>query len=69
MELKTTAQVREALRAVPRAEWDALAEQSGVPRSTMEKIAYGVTANPSFEATANLIHALEQRAQDSPTPS
>lgn len=62
MELTTTVQVREAIRALPRSEWDALAEASRVPRSTIEKIAYGVTENPGFDSTIAIAKALLQRA-------
>lgn len=62
MELATTAQIREAIRAIPRAEWDALALESGVPRSTIEKIAYGVTSNPSYDGTVSLAETLKRRA-------
>jgi hypothetical protein len=61
MELQTSDKVREALRGIPRAEWDALAIDSGVPRSTIEKIAYGVTANPSFDSMVGIVEALKRR--------
>lgn len=64
MELTTIAQVKDAIRAIPRADWDALAEQSGVPRSTIEKIAYGVTSNPSFDSMVGLVGALQRRAKE-----
>lgn len=54
-------ELREALRAIPRAEWPALAQASGVARSTIEKIAYGVTANPSHASATALIDALRNR--------
>jgi predicted transcriptional regulator len=59
--LETSEKVREALRRIPRAEWDALAADSGVPRSTIEKIAYGVTANPSFDSMVGIVEALRRR--------
>lgn len=61
MALTTTAQVREAIRSIPRDEWDSLAADSGVPRSTIEKIAYGVTANPSFDSISGIVGALSRR--------
>lgn len=61
MELRTVDEIREALRKVPRAEWDSLSQASGVPRSTLEKIAYGVTERPSFDAAAALGRALIER--------
>lgn len=63
MELTTTAQVSEALRALPRSEWDAIARASGVPRSTIEKIAYGVTENPGFDSTTAVARALNDHAR------
>lgn len=65
MQLTTTAQIRAAIRAIPRGEWDALSVASGVPRSTIEKIAYGVTTNPSFDATVGLAAALAKRVAPS----
>ncbi len=67
MELNTTAQIREAILALPRAEWDALAQESGVPRSTVEKIAYGVTVNPGFDKMAGLVLAMKKRSVSSPS--
>lgn len=64
MDLNTTNEVREAIRAIPRAEWDALAQLSGVPRSTIEKIAYGVTANPSFDSMVGIVQAIRARTDD-----
>jgi len=61
MELETADKVREALREIPRAEWDALETDSGVSRSTIEKIAYGVTAKPSFDSIVRLVGALKRR--------
>lgn len=61
--LTTTAQVRDAILALPRAEWDALSIESEVPRSTIEKIAYAVTQNPAFDTVVSLAQALERRAQ------
>lgn len=63
MELTNTAQVRDAIRAIPRAEWDGLATESGVPRSTIEKIAYGVTSNPGFDSMVGIVDALKRRAK------
>jgi hypothetical protein len=48
----------EALLAMPREEWDALADKTEVPRSTIEKIAYRVTSNPSFASVERLRVAL-----------
>lgn len=61
MELTNTAQIRAAIREIPRSEWDALARASEVPRSTIEKIAYGVTENPSFDSMIALAAVLRRR--------
>ena len=61
MELTTTSQIRDAIKAIPRAEWPALSSESGVPQSTIEKIAYGVTTNPSFDSAVGLVEALKRR--------
>ena len=57
-------QVRVALRAIPRDDWDAFASESGIPRSTVEKIAYGVTKNPAFDTMAGIIAALNRRSRE-----
>jgi hypothetical protein len=69
MDLMTTAQIRSAVKAIPRTEWDALSTDSGVPRSTIEKIAYGVTSNPGYDATVALAGALKRRSERPPAPS
>ena len=66
MELNTTEQVAAAIKAVPRDDWDDLALESGVPRSTLEKIAYAVTTNPSFDTMVGLVEALKRRANGQP---
>jgi N-glycosylase/DNA lyase len=57
----TIEQVRRQLNKLPRAEWDRLAVQSGVPRSTLEKYAYGVTKRASFDVVVRLAKALRKR--------
>lgn len=49
------------LVAIPRSEWTQLALDSGVPRSTIEKIAYRVTKRPSFTTISNLFTTLRKR--------
>lgn len=63
MELNTTSKIRDRLKTIPRSEWPALSAESGVPPSTIEKIAYGVTANPGFDNAIGLAEALERRAR------
>jgi transcriptional regulator with XRE-family HTH domain len=57
----TIERIAAALLAMPRADWEALATRSGVPRSTIEKIAYGITSNPSFDTIERLSGALNGR--------
>jgi N-glycosylase/DNA lyase len=64
MALETLPEIRDALRALPRASWKWLAEDSGVPPSTIEKIAYGVTENPSFEPVRRLIASIQRMQQE-----
>ena len=61
MELQTTASIRAALMALPRAEWDVISAETGVPRSTIEKIAYGVTEAPNYDQAMLLATELRQR--------
>ncbi len=61
MEPTSIAGLSAALLALPRDDWDALWVATGVPRSTIEKIAYGVTTNPSFKSVAALTEELQRR--------
>lgn len=54
----TIEEVREAILAVPRADWGALAERSEVPLSTIEKVAYGVSKKPGYETITSITAAL-----------
>lgn len=61
MELSTIAEVRLALRQMQRKAWMEIAEESGVPPSTVEKIAYGVTTNPKLDTFEPLRAAVQKR--------
>lgn len=69
MALETADEVRAVLKALGRASWQALHEHSGVPISTIEKIAYGVVDNPGYDATVRLVAAIEIAQQGAQAPS
>jgi hypothetical protein len=48
--------LRADLRAATRSSWRGLAESSGVGETTIEKIVYGITSNPTID-TYNAIRA------------
>lgn len=58
MEIDLHQYVVRELRARGRASWPTIAQASGVPTSTVEKIAYGVTANPRVGAIQALASTL-----------
>lgn len=54
------------LEATPRSEWDHIAVESGVPRSTIEKVVYRITKRPSFETIDSLEKVLRRRRNGAP---
>ncbi len=57
MHTSPTAQLRERLAAV-RGQWPEIAAESGVPYSTIQKIAQGKTKNPGIETFSSIDRAL-----------
>lgn len=62
MKALTLNQMQAALREQSEKEHQALADRSGVPFSTIRKIAYGITASPRYSTFVKLAAAMERRA-------
>ena len=61
--------VKRELLARPRADWPVIAAAANVGESTIQKIAYGVTANPgssTVQSLANVLLSGGGRASDAP---
>jgi len=52
--------IREQLQGRSQAEWRVIADRAGIPYSTLEKIAYGLTENPRIGTVEPLYRLLKE---------
>jgi predicted transcriptional regulator len=58
MDIDLLGYVRRELKAIGRAQWAALSARTGVPESTIEKIAYGFVDDPKVSNVQKLANGL-----------